>query len=151
MSIPASSSPQTSLISLEFFEPAIAVLNLHGNTSGIMHTCVPQLEALLREHLSPGSEYQLIFNPIPKRDDSFAPEDIAAIKLHMQSLSSHFSCRATYFIMNEGLHYQINRAMAEPFSTQGVFRAASLGDAIRQIEKSLGAEIIFDHIPVSCC
>ncbi len=137
--------------SLEFFEPGIALINLHENAPGLMHGFVPCLETLLLERLSPGSEYYLVFNPSPKRDDSFSFEDIESIHLHMESLSKSFSCHSTYFIMNEGLHYHINRAMAESYSTKGVFRSSSLSDAFQLIEENLGIEIVFDQLPVSCC
>lgn len=116
-----------------------------------MHTYVPCLERLLRNQLQEGAEYHLIFNPTPKRDDSFSAEDIESIHLHMKALSRQFTCHSAYLIMNEGLHFHINRAAVEPYCTHGVHRAASLGEAFRVIEEDLGVEIVFDSLPVSCC
>ncbi len=137
--------------SLEFFEPCIALINLHVNTPGMMHAFVPGLERVLLERLPEKSEYHLIFNPIPKRDESFSPDDLESIHLHMKSLAAKFTCRSAYFIMNESLHFHINRAAAEPYCTHGVHRTASLGEAINRIEDDHGIEIIFDSLPVSCC
>lgn len=137
--------------SVEFFEPHVALINIHANIPGSLHACIPCLERQLRDRLSAGSEFQLIFNPGSKRDDSFTTEDIELIRMHMHSLSKRFSCHSAYFIMNDGLHYHINRTAVDACCTHGVHRAASLGDAIRQIEDALGIEVIFDSLPVSCC
>lgn len=137
--------------SLEFFEPSIVVVNLHGNRPGAMHPFVPMLESVLKRHLISGSEYHLILNPSPRKDDSFSAEDIDAIQLHMKSLAQGFRCRSSYFVMNDGLHFHINRAALEPFCSEGVLRVSSLGEAITRIEEDHGIEITFDSLPVSCC
>lgn len=136
---------------LEFFDPALVLVTLHRSAPGEMHGYVSNLERMLQHRLPAGTPYFLIFNPVNKRDDSLSPEDIALIGQKMTLLSQQYPCRMTGFIMNDGLSYHIHRAMAESFSHLGVFRATSLADAVRQIEAISGCEVVFDHLPVSCC
>lgn len=137
--------------SLEFFNPQIVLITLKKSTAGFTHTYVSHLEKLLREHLAEGSDYCLVFHYTTRHNDSFAPEDIDRIRSRMNELSRHYTCRTMHFVMNEGLPFHINRGIAEPHCTHGVFRAASISDAIGQIERDLDTEITFDSLPLSCC
>lgn len=137
--------------SLEFINPQIILISLKESTAGFTHVYISHLERLLREHLPEGSDYCLIFQYVSRCSDSFAPEDIDLIDIRMKELNRHYSCRTMHFVMSEGLPFHINRGIAEPHCTHGVYRAASISDAIRQIEGDLGIEIVFDSLPISCC